>query len=158
MLAVSSAIAADGGGLPPLQGRGRADDDDEANDEQSLKPLSLRASHDRRPPRFIAAAVAATVDDSLTAADSSSLRLAIFNWWFVKPVPPPPPGPPAPPRLLAADSVAILPRARMALPVFCSGRMREYHTTNTTHTYTREHANHHVLWKIENKTKSQNYR
>lgn len=148
--AVSSAMADEG-----LCGRTCDDASDEANDEQSLKPLSLRASNDRRSGDLTAVAVvadaaaaavvvtAAVACSGITAvavatgrpppvslcggdgdddngdgdddspADSSSLRLAILNCW--KALPPPPP----PPRLLAAESVAILPRARMALPVFC---------------------------------------
>lgn len=114
---------------------------DDASDEQSLNPLSLRASNDRRPPPSTPPSfVLATTNNSSvpivglllctdTAADgrrspcggdgdddspaeSSSLRLAILSCWKTVPVP-------LPPRLLAADNVAILPKARIALPVFC---------------------------------------
>lgn len=86
---VSSAMA-DG-----LSDRRAYDAADEARDEQSLKPLSLRASNDRRPPPPPAltetgSLVAAGVlqlghraggdgdDDDDSPADSSSLKLAIL--------------------------------------------------------------------------------
>lgn len=160
--AVSSAMAVDG---LLLCGGGRTCDDasDEANDEQSLKPLSLRASNDRRSGALAAVAVVAAAfsaaavafaavagpvslcggdgddddgDGDDSPADSSSLRLAILNCWKA---PPPPP----PPRLLAAESVAILPRARMALPVFC------VHATQT-----RTHARQSQKGVIENKNQT----
>lgn len=117
---------------------------DDASDEQSLMPLSLRASHDRRPPppsmpqyfvlQLTVAGSSATTaalpcpntadgrrspyggdGDDDSPAESSSLRLAILSCWNTDPAP-------LTLRLLAADSMAILPSARMALPVFCSHR------------------------------------
>lgn len=150
---VSSAIAV---GLSLYERTDAVSDD---SDEQSLNPLSLRASHDLRPLLFLSSLffldpTTRTGDSSATMifccsaddspADSSSLTLAILNCWSpARPDPPPAPlpplpftTPPTPPRLLAADSVAILPRARIALPVFCLEHKHTQHTHALDHTKT----------------------
>jgi len=126
--------------------------------EQSLMPLSLRSLHSRERPHLVSVispnpliTLLVSLQALLEAAVSkSSFRLDILDTF-----------PQQPDKLglglldvelalelrrVAADSVAMRPRARMAFPVFCYWRAT-IHTQNMqfrlhkhTHTHTKTHA------------------
>lgn len=123
--------------------------------EQSLMPLSLRSLHSRERPHLVSVispnpliTLLVSLQALLEAAvsKSSSLRLDILDTF-----------PQQPDKLglglldvelafelrrVAADSVAMRPRARMAFPVFCYWRATR-HTQNMQfriHTHKQTHA------------------